>query len=293
MNDSPHERRNSILWLGIVIGLLSAATILLNVTAVPVVLDVPLAGLVLSTAATATLLVGLSRERHRGMAAARLRRWLGVACLPIALGVAAWSTHDRFMTYRADEVRFRNGDVSLAGTVFSPRASGKYPGVVLVHGSGPETRKEPSFYARHFARHNFTALAYDKRGAGQSTGELYESDYNDYAGDALAAVQSLQQTPGVDSKCIGLIGFSEGEWVGPLAASHSSDIAFVIVVAPSGVSPSAQVNEEIAIRMRARGAAPAHIDRALALNRQVFDYERTGRAPAGLAEALSAASTTQ
>jgi hypothetical protein len=56
-----------------------------------------------------------------------------------------------------------------------------------------------------------------------------KSTYDDLAADALAAVELLKKHKNIDAKQIGLWGNSEGGWVAPLAASRSSDIAFLIV----------------------------------------------------------------
>jgi pimeloyl-ACP methyl ester carboxylesterase len=284
------RRRNPILWVGVTLAALTGLSFTLNLSAVPVVIDVALVTLVVATLATAALLLGVFRESQRTTGAGRARLGMGGAALLVVLIIAWLSVQARFMSYRSHEAHFRNGDVELAGTLYSPRSRGPRPAVVLVHGSGPETRKEYAYFAKLFARNNFAALAYDKRGVGQSSGKLYESDYYDYAEDVLAAVEYLRRSDQVDPGCIGLIGFSEAEWVAPLAASLSSSIAFLIIVAPSGVSPAAQVNEEISLRLRGLGHPAADVERALALNERVFAYQRTGQALDGLAEDLRAAS---
>jgi pimeloyl-ACP methyl ester carboxylesterase len=282
--------RNRTLCAGFALATVACLLFTLNLTAVPVVMDVPLASVLIGAVAAAVLCVGVLRERKNATAVARARMGLGGAGLVVVLMIAARSGQERFLSYRADEVRFSNDSVNLSGTLYAPRSGGPHPAVVFVHGSGPETRKEYAFFAKLFARSNFAALAYDKRGTGQSGGKLYESDYRDYAEDALAAADYLRRSDRVDADCIGLVGFSEGEWVAPLAASLSDGIAFLIIVSPSGVSPAAQVNEEIALRLTGRGYAKADIDRALALNERVFEYQRTGQAPDGLAEDLRKAS---
>jgi len=84
----------------------------------------------------------------------------------------------RLALYRSEEVRFQNGDITLAGTLLVPNRAGRHPGVVLIHGSGPAPRSGfYSFYLYHaeaFARNGIAALVYDKRGSGLSTG-TYEN----------------------------------------------------------------------------------------------------------------------
>lgn len=283
-------QRNLTLWVGVALAALAGMIFALNATAVPVVIDLPLAALVVAALGAVVLVAGVAREAGQGADTGRWRLWVGVVALVGAAGLVAQSVYHRFLSYRSEEVSFSNDAVDLAGSLYRPWSRGRHPAVVFIHGSGPETRKGYAFFAKLFARNNFVALAYDKRGTGQSTGRLYEADYRGYAEDALAAVRYLMDLDDVDARCIGLVGFSEGEWVAPLALSMSNDIAFLIVVAPSGVSPAKQVNEEIALRLAARGYSAADVARALALNERVFEYQRTGQASDGLAEELRDAS---
>ena len=266
---------NLTYWSGLVLALVATVAMGLNFTAMAALLDMP--GIALAIALLSALLLFVATWRNSKRATPRRsRRNVGIIALLVLLGVVVWSVDMRFLSYRSAEIRFDNDDTRLAGTVYSPRSTGRHPAVVLVHGSGPETRREYAFYAKMLARNGIVGLAYDKRGAGQSTGKLYESDYGDYAHDVLEALSVLANRDDVDPRCIGLVGFSEGEWVAPLAATQSSSVAFLVVTAPSGVSPARQVNQEIARRLRDRGYPEESVSLALALNDRVFAYQRTG-----------------
>lgn len=132
--------------------------------------------------------------------------------------------------YSTRSVTFQNGEIKLAGTVFIPHTRGKHAGVVLLHGSGSQTRWGTNCYlADQFARAGIVALAYDKRGSGDSTGTWESSTYEDLASDALAGTELLGSLSDVDAKLIGLCGHSEGGIVAPVAANiQPGKIAFVI-----------------------------------------------------------------
>jgi hypothetical protein len=53
---------------------------------------------------------------------------------------------------REEEVRFRNGEVELAGTLILPPGDESQPAVVFLHGSGPEGRWASRFLARRIGR---------------------------------------------------------------------------------------------------------------------------------------------
>ncbi|MFU8817423.1 MAG: alpha/beta hydrolase family protein, partial [Pseudomonadales bacterium] len=72
----------------------------------------------------------------------------------------------RVELYADEEVSFQSGGHALAGSLFVPAGGGNHPGIVLVHGSGPDTREPYRNLADHFARNGVAALIYDKRGLG-------------------------------------------------------------------------------------------------------------------------------
>ena len=143
----------------------------------------------------------------------------------------------RATVYRDEEVRFRNGDVDLAGRLTVPEGRGPHPAIVLVHGWGNRTRNaDYLIVADVFARHGIAALVYDKRGTGGSEGDWQQTSISDHADDALAAVQLLQGRSDIDPGQVGIFTTSFGGLVTPLAASRSKDVAFLILTASPAIS---------------------------------------------------------
>jgi uncharacterized protein len=173
-----------------------------------------------------------------------------------------------------EAVHIRNGDVNLAGTLVVPGGSGRRPGVVLFHGSGPQARD--LYTARWFAKQGVAALAYDKRGVGESSGDFRAVPFTDLCGDGLAALAYLKSRPDIDGKQIGVWGLSQGGWLGPLAASRSSDVAFVIAVSGPAVSPGEQMIFYYANELRGQGVPESDVREASALRRNVWNYLSTG-----------------
>lgn len=177
---------------------------------------------------------------------------------------------------REEDVRFQNDSVSLAGTLVLPDTAGPAPAVVLVQGSGPETRRHYLRYAREFASAGIAALAYDKRGAGESSAGNPRSPFDMLAGDVLAAVSFLKRHPAIDSTRIGLWGLSEGEWVAPLAANRMERPAFLILASASSLTPTDQVRLEMRNRLDAKGYPDSIIALADALHRGIAAFQRDG-----------------
>src|SRR6185369_12367935 len=93
------------------------------------------------------------------------------------------------------EVTFKNGDVTLAGTLLVPASKGRHPAVVYTHGGGPAVREVFWGLGYLYAARGFVVLSYDKRGAGKSTGNWGEASFEDLADDAVAAARFLQARP--------------------------------------------------------------------------------------------------
>jgi dipeptidyl aminopeptidase/acylaminoacyl peptidase len=161
---------------------------------------------------------------------------------------------------REEAVTFHNGSATLAGTLVLPRLKSPCPGVVLIHGSGDDTRDDYRMFADHFAQHGIACLIYDKRGVGASTGSWRAGTFAELADDALAGVRLLAQHAEIDQQRIGLWGCSEGGWVAPLAASQSAQVRFVVAVSPPGMSPVAQ--EEYRRKLLIMGSSRFRLRRA-------------------------------
>lgn len=159
-----------------------------------------------------------------------------------------------------EEIRFESGDVTLSGTILVPDgpsspSNPRKPAVALVHGAGPHTQEDQRAEAEAFVREGVVALVYDKRTEGYSQ---FERSYELLADDALAAVRALRARPEVDPDAVGLWGLSEGGWVVPMAASRPEGrktVAFVVLVAASGVPPAQQHSWYLENELRRQGVS--------------------------------------
>lgn len=217
----------------------------------------------------------LSSRRGRGSLC-------GFICLIVLTAIACsrgQSTQQKRFSYDAgsteEPVHVVNGSIELAGTLVLPRGPAPHPAVVLFHGSGPQRRD--LFTARWFATEGFAALAYDKRGVGESTGDFRQVPFMELCDDGLAAIKYLKSRKDLDAKRIGVWGLSQGGWLGPLAASRSADIAFVIAVSGPGVSPGEQMIVYYANELRDEGLPEKDVQEASAVRRDIWSYMETGQ----------------
>lgn len=175
--------------------------------------------------------------------------------------------------YQTTDVEFTSaGDnVKLAGTICMPEGEGPHPAVVFITGSGPQDRDETLFDHKPFlvladdlARHGIASLRYDDRGVGGSGGDLGDATVEVFKGDVLGAIDLLRRTPGIDPRRIGLIGHSEGGIVAPAVAAESEDLAFIVLLAGTGVSGDEVLRVQTRALLEASGAAPTLVAQTLA-----------------------------
>jgi pimeloyl-ACP methyl ester carboxylesterase len=178
---------------------------------------------------------------------------------------------------RTETVRFRNGGVTLAGTLTAPREPGPRAAIVLVHGSGPEDRDFLGPWVEFFAAEGLAVLAYDKRGVGASGGDWKQATLDDLAGDTAAAVRLLRGRPDIDGRRVGLFGISQGGWVAPRAARQAGGVAFLILHAGPAVTPARQGLLSLEHELRAYGFPQPQIDEAIAYQRLDDDFTRSGK----------------
>ncbi|HZW32282.1 MAG TPA: alpha/beta fold hydrolase, partial [Isosphaeraceae bacterium] len=166
--------------------------------------------------------------------------------------------------YRMEDVVYENrsGGVKLAGTLTLPAGKGPVPAVILITGSGAQDRDETILGHKPFlvladalTRRGIAVLRVDDRGVGGSTGSVKTSTSEDFAGDVLAGVAFLKGRSDIDAKKIGLIGHSEGGLIAPIAAARSQDVAFIVLMAGTGLPGTEILVAQGQLILEANGAS--------------------------------------
>lgn len=146
------------------------------------------------------------------------------------------------VAYRDEELLLRSGDIELAARLRLPAYGGPHPALVVAHGSGRATRDGYERLGADLATNGFALLTYDKRGVGDSGGEYFgvgpqnaEQAFELLASDVLAGVDALAARPEIDAGRIGVLGISQGGWIGPVAAMRSDRVAFLVVLSGTTV----------------------------------------------------------
>ena len=186
--------------------------------------------------------------------------------------------------YSEEEVFFFNqsANVKLAGTLTYPKLKPNYtqqfPAIVLISGSGPQNRDEELLghkpflvLADYFTRKGYAVLRFDDRGTGKSTGDFSLATTEDFASDVESAVKFMQHHFVVNPTKIGLMGHSEGGVIAPMvAANPSNSIAFILLLAGTGIKGDSLLLLQQALIAKAEGMNPALLKENQQLNRDLF-----------------------
>ncbi|MGD8278225.1 MAG: alpha/beta fold hydrolase [Gemmatimonadota bacterium] len=182
--------------------------------------------------------------------------------------------------YDVEDVAFANPQapgVTLAGSLTIPRGDGPFPAVVLVSGSGAQNRDEELLTHKPFlvlsdylTRHGIAVLRYDDRGVAKSTGNFATATSADLATDAFAAVEFLKTRARIDPAMIGIAGHSEGGIIAPMVAAESDDVAFIVLLAGTGVNGEQILLLQTTLIAEAAGVDPADIESNRGLQERIF-----------------------
>jgi uncharacterized protein len=169
-----------------------------------------------------------------------------------------------------DELRIERDGFSLAAS-YSPAGS---TAIVGLHGAGEGTRESPSLRHLHelLPAHGIGVGTFDRRGEGESTGDVTRGRFELQVQDALAVLGAI------DADRVGLWGVSQGGWIGPLAAAASDEVAFLVLLASTGVTPAEQMMYAVERQLRLAGHGDDAVERALDLRRRFEHWVHT-RAP--------------
>lgn len=181
--------------------------------------------------------------------------------------------------YKSEDVTYDNSEQGnrLAGTLTIPSGAGPFPAAILITGSGLQDRNESLLghkpflvIADYLTRRGIAVLRVDDRGVGGSTGNPLTSTTADFATDVAAGISYLKSRSEVDKAKIGLIGHSEGGIIAPMVASKSSDVAYIVLLAGTGIRGDALLPMQLTAVLRASGASETAIARAAKDQGEIF-----------------------
>ena len=182
--------------------------------------------------------------------------------------------------YRSEDVTFENkpAGITLAGTLTLPKDGENFPAVVLITGSGPQNRDEEIMGHKPFlvlsdylTRNGIAVLRYDDRGTAQSGGNYSTATLDDFVADAAAAIDYLKARKEINQHEIGLMGHSEGGVIAPMIAARSNDLAFIIMLAGTGLRGDSILLLQNELAAKAEGMSEDKIAKSSKFNALIYN----------------------
>ncbi len=182
--------------------------------------------------------------------------------------------------YKEQEVVYKNekADITITGTLTLPETKGSYPAIILVNGSGQQTRNSNIsghqlflVLADYLTRKGIAVLRTDDRGVGGTTVKSFDGfTSDDSVEDVLCGIEYLKSLKEIDTKHIGIIGHSEGGLIAPLVAVKSKDISFMVIMAGPGLPGDQVLYLQNAAILKASGVDDKTAKSQLQLSKDLF-----------------------
>jgi pimeloyl-ACP methyl ester carboxylesterase len=196
--------------------------------------------------------------------------------------------------YRDEDVAYENpaaAGIKLAATLTLPNGKGPFPAAVLITGSGPQDRDEAIMghkpflvLADYLTRRGIAVLRADDRGIGKSGGNFATATSADFATDAEAGVAYLKTRREIDPHKIGLIGHSEGGIIAPMVAAHKRDVAFIVLLAGTGIPGDRIVVDQVRMMAAASGMTADKVTELTARHREIVEIFKSEKDEAVFAQ---------
>ena len=141
-----------------------------------------------------------------------------------------------------EEIVFESQMLSLKGTLSIPKSNGKFPCVVMVHGSGQQDRDGningfDTYIFKQLSEQlieaGYATFCYDKRGAGKSEGDFKTAGLEEVVLDAHEAINHISTHKQVNTDAIYVLGHSEGACLAPEIANENKLISGLIMLCAS------------------------------------------------------------
>jgi uncharacterized protein len=170
------------------------------------------------------------------------------------------------------ETTFISDGIRLHGKLVLPPNGQARAIAVWIEGSNNNPSTDDAVWPFELARRGIGILVYDKRGTGGSAGET-TSDFYARARDTAAAVKAARLLA-PNTKCIGVIGASQGGWVAPLAATLTQ-LDFIVTAFAMAEGPIAQDQTLVEQQVLGAGFGQSELDEARMLTKITAQIVRT------------------
>jgi alpha-beta hydrolase superfamily lysophospholipase len=113
------------------------------------------------------------------------------------------------MKTQPERVTFASRGDAIVGSLFAPEGGGPCPALLICHGAG-EFKEHYYELAEFLAERGVASLAIDMHGHGESAGQRFHVNIQDWVADIRAAVHFLSNDQRINHDRIGAFGLSSG-----------------------------------------------------------------------------------
>lgn len=156
-----------------------------------------------------------------------MKKVLALVCA-LVLCLAAIPAVAEEAGYTEMVVSINNGDHDIPATVCMPTGEGKFPAVVMLHGTGSNRDEAGNGYKTAApvlaAKYGIATIRIDFMGSGDSTADYMGYTFESAVSDAVAAAKYMQGLENIDAEHIGVMGWSQGGTDALLCAARAPEV---------------------------------------------------------------------
>ena len=150
-------------------------------------------------------------------------------------------------------VSIPNGDHEVPATVCMPSGEGKFPVVVMLHGTGSNRDEAGNGYKMAAPvlaeKYGIATVRIDFMGSGDSTADYTGYTFESAVSDAVAAANYAKTLEQIDGEHIGVMGWSQGGTDALLCAARAADV-FTSVVTWAGAPDLSDWREPLNVSLQ-------------------------------------------
>lgn len=139
-------------------------------------------------------------------------------------------------------------DHIIPATLCVPAGEGKFPAVVMLHGTGSNREEAGNGYKTAAPvlaeKYGLATIRIDFIGCGDSTGDYKDYTFDSAVADAVAAVNYLKTLDNIDGENIGIMGWSQGGTNALMACANHPELFKAIVTWAGAPDMTIMLTEE-------------------------------------------------